>query len=89
MPRFSLSRLFAGAITFSIGVGTIVCLSRIDGYPALPRLFFIAWVGSGALIGAGLLWPFNRPGLGYVLGIILPLPLTIQLLHDLLYQLKY
>jgi hypothetical protein len=68
-PQFSLKGLLAMAAVLAIG---IVSLSEVFadrtgklGEPTTGILYF----GGGALIGAGVFIPFNKPWFGAVLGV--------------------
>ena len=65
-PRFTLVHIFFSAAMIGIGLAGIFYLFVNAQDAALPLVRI--WLGSGALIGAGLLTPFDRPFLGAMLG---------------------
>jgi hypothetical protein len=72
MPRFTILDLLKASVLIAAGVAPLCIffgpLRNQAGLWALVALPMINF--SGALIGAGLFTPFQRPLLGVVLGIV-------------------
>ena len=68
--RFSIKRLLASTALIAVGLAVMVRVVQVAGLfhwvIDFPVCFF-----AGALLGAGALVPFNRVGLGAVIGLAL------------------
>ncbi len=68
MPRFSLRRLLVAITYIVLGAGVFSAVGQ-SGVAVLDYpLILVPLVGSGALIGAGILHPFRRAWLGAAIG---------------------
>jgi hypothetical protein len=67
MPRFSIKDLLWSTTLIAAGFGVFVITVRA----ARGEPNWILWHGSGALAGAGILFPFRHPWIGAVFGAVL------------------
>jgi hypothetical protein len=69
MPRFTLKDLLIATALISARLSTLYCIFALDWES--PQLRHsppkVPWLLGGAMIGAGALTPFRRPGLGVIL----------------------
>ena len=78
--HFSLKRLFVSTALIAVGLAVMVRVVQVAGLFHWVIDFPVCFV-AGALLGAGALAPFKRPGLGAVIGLGLSvLYLTAELL---------
>jgi hypothetical protein len=78
--HFSLKRLFASTALIAVGLAVMVRVVQVAGLFHWVIDFPVCFI-AGALLGAGALVPFKRPGLGAAIGLGLSvLYLTAQLL---------
>jgi hypothetical protein len=80
LPRCSFKRMLASVTALSAGFGSIVWIFQygLD----LPNLYIPALilVASGPMIGAGILTPFGRPGVGVAVGLTISLTIFVCIL---------
>jgi hypothetical protein len=74
MPRFSLKTLLISTALISVGLGVIIVTfssppPKSFGNVALAAYSLSHWFGGGALIGAGVMLPWNKPWLGVALSV--------------------
>ena len=67
---FSLKRLFVCTALIAVGLAVLVRVVQVAGLYHWIVDFPVCFIG-GAIVGAGILLPFKRAGLGAVIGIIL------------------
>jgi hypothetical protein len=81
VQRFTLKELLIGTALIAIGLGLVAFEMRGDyrlqyvSYHSPESL--IIWLQGGAMVGAGLLYPFNRVRLGVFLAFIVQVILLI------------
>jgi hypothetical protein len=77
MPRFSIKDLIL-AVTL-VAVGLAICLAALSYHNAedhiplvnVPRIILAAFGAGAAMIGAGILTPFQRKTVGAAIGLVL------------------
>jgi hypothetical protein len=69
IPRFSLGDLAISATLIAIGVVSVTYVVRGEHQTAGPAVLLAAWIGGGALIGAGIFHLILRWWVGVVLGV--------------------
>ena len=77
MPRFTTTTILASTAMVLIGAAMLVCMVvPLDAWKSGRQIAsvlgsFGLMGGSGALIGAGVLLPFKRPVIGFLLGVLI------------------
>lgn len=79
--RFSLGRLMMATTIVALGLGGLAFAARVEWSIEWIGLFFGMWYGSAAILGAGLLMPFNKKAIGAISGFVLALPLLQLMQH--------
>jgi len=83
MPRFSIRSLLLATTLIAVGMGLIFIGARIGWGEDVAR-DAVLWFSGGALIGAGIMTPFNRAVPGVFIGLAVQIILTIAVLLYLL-----
>lgn len=92
MPKFSIKDLLiaTGLISLGLVLGQYFPIGYVqhalfhasDGsLQDVSEAVHLCWPIAGALIGAGLLFPFKRPGLGVLLGLASQVPLFVVMYY--------
>jgi hypothetical protein len=89
VPKFTIKELLIGTSLIASGIAmtcfTFRWLNVVKSTTAPPPMFaqLACWFLGPALLGAGILYPFKRPGLGAVAGMLIQASViyVIYLLH--------
>jgi|tagenome__1003787_1003787.scaffolds.fasta_scaffold20490834_1 hypothetical protein len=73
MPRFSIKDLLIATTLISVGLGLLYFVYQHRYTPDDEAWELGAYLGGGALIGAGAMTPFKRPLRGAIIAVVLML----------------